>query len=153
MSSRGVVFGDLFRANDEFNGRVGAAAPDTDGPGVVSEISGGTGGMMHADLFDPLEAAALMGDLVRNYTSMTGGMIYDATRSMATHAAAIGVLTERQRWETTAPVEPVAMSKVAAHVKLAIEKLAASPLAGDVYPDVMAELQRALAETGVLRDE
>jgi hypothetical protein len=103
MPSRGVMLGDVSRANDAWNERIGAAGAgagvDTEVPGTPGTLSSETTRAMADDLFDAGESKLIMGDLVHSYTTMTGGVIGEMLLSMAGHALAIGVLTERQRWE------------------------------------------------------
>lgn len=103
MPGRGVLLGDVSRANDQWNERIGAAGA---GAGLETETAGQPANLparmaraMADDLFDAAESKLVMSDLVFNYTTMTGGEIGSILLSMAAHALAIGVLTERQRWE------------------------------------------------------
>lgn len=98
------------RADREWDERLGAAGEGAGvdvgrGQGHTSEISDDAAVMLHADLFDPAESMEVMGRLVHNYTSMTQGPLFEILRSMGAHALALGVLTERQRWETTSGVD------------------------------------------------
>lgn len=107
MPSRGVVFGDVNRANEAWNERLQALAEhkgiDLGTPGAVGEIGDDVSGFLQGDIWDKGEAELVLADLVHSYTGITvKGPLLELLLGLALHAGAIGVLTERQRWETTA---------------------------------------------------
>lgn len=104
MPSRGVVFGDVMRANDFWNDRLAAVG---ESKGVDLDVDSATIGeaessMLSGDLFDASEAHSIVKMLVRNYTGVIDdGPVSVQLLSCAIHAMSIGVLVERQRWDTT----------------------------------------------------
>jgi hypothetical protein len=104
LPSRGVVAGDVYRADETMNERVGALG---EGQGVDFEASHTRPPlldfervqMMMADLWEPLEARQVFMALVHSYTGCHAGTFMDILVSLAEHAGAIGVFTERQRWD------------------------------------------------------
>jgi hypothetical protein len=106
--SRGVVPGDVYRADAAMNERVGALGA---GAGVDVETTHGRppalpadgARMMYADLWEEQEARHVFCSLVFSYTGCGQGALMDILASMCEHAAGIGALTERQRWDSAAP--------------------------------------------------
>jgi hypothetical protein len=95
VGSRGVVFGDVMRANDAYNDRIDALRE-----GAGGEISVDMASMTTADLADTGEVVQVCGDLVQSYTGITEPTPFGrALTALACHSLAIGVLTERQRHE------------------------------------------------------
>lgn len=104
MPSRGVVPGDMFRANDEWNDIIGAlgkgSGADVDTPGEMPTLRQDLVRAAHASLWTEVEAIEVFADLVANYTGcIHPGFFRDTLMSMCGHAGAIAVLTERQRWD------------------------------------------------------
>lgn len=93
MASRGVVPGDVMRANDAYNERLEALRE-----GTFDAVSVEMAAMTTADLADTTEVVHVSKDLVHSYTGVTEpGPFGQVLSAMACHALAIGVLTERQR--------------------------------------------------------
>lgn len=107
MPSRGVVFGDFHRANKEWNARIEAAGEgagvDVDHAAFPQNMPRDVVMMLLADLFDPVETRMVLADLVESYTGTTTGTIFEIYMSMCAHAAALGVMTERPRWDAPEP--------------------------------------------------
>lgn len=101
MPSRGVVFGDVNRANEAWNERLEAVG---EGAGVdpegVTVIQTDVAEFMQGDIWDEAEARGVYADLVHSYTGITvAGPLLELLLGLVMHAGAIGVLTERQRWD------------------------------------------------------
>jgi hypothetical protein len=100
VGSRGVVPGDVSRADAVWNERVGAATGAVpEAPGELSQVPRAALSLMAADLFSEEETQEWASDLVHSYTTMHGGLMFDILMVLAAHALAVGVLTERQRWD------------------------------------------------------
>jgi hypothetical protein len=109
VGSRGVVPGDVMRASDEYNERIGAAGTglgvDVSSPGNPATVTVGVHGLMTADLYEPFEALKVIGDLIYSYlgnfeTRETERLVSGETLvGLLLHVLAIGVFTERHRWE------------------------------------------------------
>lgn len=109
VGSRGVVPGDVMRASDGYNDRIGAAGAglgvDVETPGEPATITTSVHSLMTADLYEPLEALKVLGDLIYSYIGNFETREAERTVSGETlvglllHVLAVGVFTERQRWD------------------------------------------------------
>lgn len=103
--SRGVLLGDVHRADTAWNERIGAAG---EGSGIDVEAGrpvtapGAVIGMLVADLFDQAESKMIVAGTLFAYTGVSLEFSNDFSETLVSyggHMLAVGVLTERQRWE------------------------------------------------------